>query len=1012
MSSNTNNLQDYSVTILPSVNIPGWPTAADIAVAKSGKKTPQLARNCAVSLPSVDLHTALSTYYKTDAGFFPYAIPDVNECYRIVIDGFEHLKRLRDRSKSDKSAFTADPLLSCAKVPVHNVRFNFVVIDCDFDFMPSSFRSSITNSKWTTLVNYQLSKSAIANNYVLYETRGGFRLICKISPTHKEHFRVLLAIFRIYFSHICPIAAKGIDWLVYPSVSFFLPRATRILEGREVETSSPIDLPIYNLNLANKLTSIVTILKEFKDSSPEVKSSCQLALDKLDGKLGKFNPFTISEDGKITASPKSAESSAERLQNWTLEAIVTGVVNADLVKTKFSLPSHIPSGERNSTLFTYAVSLLANTTNINEVITKLLKANNELCEDPVSTRELTNIIKSAAKLNNRRKGAEQADYSAAISKVIPPSTLSTVPDTSSRQITPSITNDLVDDLYSSILTKNETTLNDLRPEKTSSIRLPSAPTDVELTLDYIDYGKLGDATPNEKLRPLSDAITAIQEEGHEIAYAESEDRGGDTSSDGNINYTNAKDGNGNLLIQSTDPIHAKCGLRKTPYLQMFMHYSEVVLAKWVASELTDSPDMVDLVAERGNIWKYSEDTKTWKVLSNESLISLVCTLDQSVIYKNTMRGPSVSKAIVGIKTAKCVVEMLYSMLMPMTPVFEKQVRKGVVFNDKFVFTSENSATIHVKTPEASDYCTMRIDGEYTEDEPLLFNKFLEICMASQHSSEKIQFIWEFLGVALLGQATEMQTAMILLGKGENGKSTLIRVMAGLFPEDRVTSISPKDMENEYRVAMLSTSYFNQREELANKSFSMGSEDKLKGLIDGALETGRHIRGSPFTFKPLAAQAFALNRLPRFGDFTHGFLRKFVIINMLTNLKRVLTPDRHFHKKILKKERSMIASKALREGSKALLRGYYTVPENSDLLKMNWRRQNDQVALFIDQSCKSTTDKVKAIPLPTLYSMYKVWCNMSGFNAINVSDFQDRLELLNVPEVADSKPLRLYLELIN
>lgn len=77
-----------------------------------------------------------------------------------------------------------------------------------------------------------------------------------------------------------------------------------------------------------------------------------------------------------------------------LLALVLAASPEQSSKTKFMLPSSIPEGERNGTLFRYACSLWARDMSVDEVSQRVHSANTANCDSPLPEREVFAILKS------------------------------------------------------------------------------------------------------------------------------------------------------------------------------------------------------------------------------------------------------------------------------------------------------------------------------------------------------------------------------------------------------------------------------------------------------------------------------------------------------------------------------------------------------------------------------------------------------------------------------------------
>lgn len=152
-------------------------------------------------------------------------------------------------------------------------------------------------------------------------------------------------------------------------------------------------------------------------------------------------------------------------------------------------------------------------------------------------------------------------------------------------------------------------------------------------------------------------------------------------------------------------------------------------------------------------------------------------------------------------------------------------------------------------------------------------------------ADKARLIEEFMGYALSGDAMWMQKALILVGQGSNGKSTLIEVLQALAGKDNFSSVKADKFNEPTFVQMLDGKLFNISGETPRKGFEESAG--VKELTGGDTITGRKLYGQPFYFNNRAKIIFSCNEIPRTVDNTHGFYRRFWVVEF----KRTFDPSK-------------------------------------------------------------------------------------------------------------------------
>ena len=146
----------------------------------------------------------------------------------------------------------------------------------------------------------------------------------------------------------------------------------------------------------NKITSTIGKMR-----SVDIRADgSQVVVYPSVGEKGKYYWLSSPQDSELAELPK------EWIEYLTTETHRPKEENDRLIKlamaTKsFEVPASIPCSTRNDTLFKYACSLFAKRNDLDEVKNTIHKANNELCERPLTDDEVNTIINSAYRLHEK-----------------------------------------------------------------------------------------------------------------------------------------------------------------------------------------------------------------------------------------------------------------------------------------------------------------------------------------------------------------------------------------------------------------------------------------------------------------------------------------------------------------------------------------------------------------------------------------------------------------------------------
>ncbi len=371
--------------------------------------------------------------------------------------------------------------------------------------------------------------------------------------------------------------------------------------------------------------------------------------------------------------------------------------------------------------------------------------------------------------------------------------------------------------------------------------------------------------------------------------------------------------------------------------------SEVSLARHFAFLLKELHE--DACSTQGCLWRY--DKGLWERIDPESVLGLIQAYNGIPFVR--LNG---KEGVVKLSNAK--VNGIYQSILVcrelLRPGFFDDFVPGVSFQDGFVALRDGSVMIEKHHPDQRS--TMRIEQTIPDYEcvPENFLAFLKDLFRDDEDMDlKINLVREFVGAALCSMGVSFQQALLCVGGGSNGKSTLCRIIEGLFPPEQVSSTSPARWSNEYQVALLASAKLNICTELPTAEHDVS--DLTKAILAGDTVIGRMPYQKPQKLTPRASHIFSSNHLPSVKDFSEGFFRRFLI----------LTFNRSFTKEEGGKTiDSIVASMAAEQaqiimwcmmGAMMLVhRGRYEIPASGNIAQMDWRVEADSVLDFIVSCC--------------------------------------------------------------
>ena len=261
----------------------------------------------------------------------------------------------------------------------------------------------------------------------------------------------------------------------------------------------------------------------------------------------------------------------------------------------------------------------------------------------------------------------------------------------------------------------------------------------------------------------------------------------------------------------------------------------------------------------------------------------------------------------------------------------------------------------------------------------LFRKFLETSLPAPQIRELLQ---EYCGYTLLN-GVHLQKAQIWVGNGSNGKSVLLKILTALH--EKSASIRLDKLEGFALTQLVGASLAISAETPRGNI----NEEVLKAVITGDPITVEPKHKPEFTYSPTAKWIIACNEFPRIGDKSNGVWRRVQIIEWNVEI----TESQSIHnleEQIIEKELRLVLDWCLEGAQRLLMRGKFNEPESIKAANDRKRHENNNVAMFSDETHLTLASGNEYLIKDDLYTMYREYCSASGYSAHNKDNFFKQL----------------------
>ncbi len=237
---------------------------------------------------------------------------------------------------------------------------------------------------------------------------------------------------------------------------------------------------------------------------------------------------------------------------------------------------------------------------------------------------------------------------------------------------------------------------------------------------------------------------------------------------------------------------------------------------------------------------------------------------------------------------------------------------------------------------------------------------------------------------LITPSRSVQKSILLIGEGSNGKSTYLRALTGFVGSPNTAGVSLHKLESDrFATARLIGKLANICPDLPSTHLTETSAFKA---ITGGDDLGAEYKyREAFEFRPYCRLVFSANHVPRSGDASHAFFRRWLVVPF----ERTFEPDEQIPREELDaklsspKELSGVLNRALDVLPRVRRRGF----TESASMREAWeefRAMTDPVSVWLAQN---TVEAAEAfVSKDVLAKAYNEFCDKVGRPGMNKKGF--------------------------
>jgi len=262
------------------------------------------------------------------------------------------------------------------------------------------------------------------------------------------------------------------------------------------------------------------------------------------------------------------------------------------------------------------------------------------------------------------------------------------------------------------------------------------------------------------------------------------------------------------------------------------------------------------------------------------------------------------------------------------------------------------------------------------DCPLTKKFFKEIL-----SDDQINIIQEWLGYYFLRRYA-YKKAIVFVGEGDTGKTTLMEVIAYFLGRDNIAGVSLQKMASDkFGGAQLYGKHGNLVDELS--ASDIVDTGKFKMATGDSTVTAEYKYGNQFAFTNFAKMTFACNKIPDVKDFDdEAYFNRWMVIPFD---KVIATKIPNFIETLrTEDERSGLFNFAMKGLERLIANGQFSYAKNAMETKMEMMRSGSSIAQFISRGVHQETGS--EISKARMYQAYSDFATANGLAVASMDSF--------------------------
>lgn len=211
--------------------------------------------------------------------------------------------------------------------------------------------------------------------------------------------------------------------------------------------------------------------------------------------------------------------------------------------------------------------------------------------------------------------------------------------------------------------------------------------------------------------------------------------------------------------------------------------------------------------------------------------------------------------------------------------------------------------------------------------------------------------------------------------GQNGKSTLLNLIAQVIGRDNIAHLSLSDTAERFRLAELQGKAANIGDDISSNF--LPDTSTLKKIITGEPVIAERKGQDPISFAPYCKLFFALNGLPPVADRSRAFFSRVLIIPLTADFSGQNKDVSLKNRRWTDDELNYIATLSVEALKRLIARGDYIHPAKVIEATRDFEESNNPILQFVEDF----DEPIAGLPTGYVYSQFKLFCEDNGQKGI-------------------------------